>query len=62
MAINLIRNVEIPVCLNLALCYMKTEQYHHGIKYCTQVLQKNLQPEMIQGGVVSFEKCLYRRA
>ena len=62
MAVNLIRNVEIPVCLNLALSYMKTEQYHYGIKYCTQVLDKNLKPEQIQGGVASFEKCLYRRA
>ena len=34
-AVELIKNVEIPVCLNLGLCYLKSEQYHYGIKYAT---------------------------
>ena len=34
-AVELIKNIEIPVCLNLALCYIKTGEYHYGIKYAT---------------------------
>ena len=34
-AVELIKNVEVPVCLNLALCYLKTNQPHHAIKYAT---------------------------
>ena len=60
-AVDLIKNVEVPVCLNLALCYIKTEKYHYAIKYCSQVLDKNFPPEQIQGGVGSIEKALYRR-
>ena len=58
---DLIKNVEIPVCLNLALCYIKTEKYHYAIKYCSQVLEKNFKAEQVQGGVASLEKALYRR-
>jgi tetratricopeptide (TPR) repeat protein len=61
VAIDLIKNVEIPVCLNLALCYIKTEKYHYAIKYCSQVLEKNFKAEQVQGGVASLEKALYRR-
>lgn len=60
-AVDLIKNVEVPVCLNLALCYLKTEKYHYAIKYCTQVLDKNLKPEQINGGIGSIEKAYYRR-
>jgi len=39
-AIKYIREIEIPVCLNLSLSYLKIEQYHYSIKYATQVLEK----------------------
>jgi hypothetical protein len=32
-AADLIFNVEIPVCLNLALCYIKMEEWHFAIRY-----------------------------
>lgn len=57
-AVALIKEVEIPVCLNLAQCYIKTKQYHYGIKYSTQVLDKNLPVEHF---VSALEKAYYRR-
>ena len=56
---DLIKNVEIPVCLNLGLCYMKTEQYHYAIKYCTQVIEKNIPDKYMAQG--TLEKAYYRR-
>ena len=58
-AIDLISNVEIPVCLNLALCYIKSEQFHYGIKYTSQVLEKGLPDESFGP---SLEKAYFRRA
>ena len=34
------REIEIPVCLNLALSYLKLKEYQLVIKYATQVLEK----------------------
>ena len=31
--IKLIKEVEILVCVNLALCYIKTKNYHYALKY-----------------------------
>ena len=42
-AVKLIREIELPVCLNLALCYNKTEQWHYTIKYASQALEKEPQ-------------------
>lgn len=39
-AVKYIREIEIPVCLNLSLSYLKVEQYHYSIKYASQVLDK----------------------
>ena len=58
-AAKLIFDIELPCCLNLALCYIKTDQPHYAIKYSTQVLEKNL-PE-IKLYVPTLEKALYRR-
>jgi tetratricopeptide (TPR) repeat protein len=43
--------IEVPVCLNLGLCYNKLEKYHHTIKYCSQALDKD----------EDNDKALYRR-
>ena len=40
-AVKYIQKVELPACLNLGLCYLKTEQYHYAIKYCSQALDKD---------------------
>lgn len=37
--------------MNLGLAYLKVEQYHYAIKYCTQVLEKDDEND----------KALYRR-
>ena len=50
-AIKYIKEVEIPVSLNLGLCYLKCEQYHYAIKYCSNVLEKEEEND----------KALYRR-
>jgi hypothetical protein len=34
-ACKYIREIEIPTCLNLAHCYLKTEEYHYAIKYAS---------------------------
>ncbi len=34
-AIKYIKEIELPVCLNLCHCYLKLEQYHFVIKYST---------------------------
>ena len=54
----MIKQIEIPVCLNLALCYLKTDQPHYGIKYCSQVLEKPLDE---QSNIPTLEKAYYRR-
>ena len=54
----MIKQIEIPVCLNLALCYLKTDQPHYGIKYCSQVLEKPLDEEQ---NIATLEKAYYRR-
>lgn len=46
-----IKDIEIPVALNLGLAYLKVEQFHYAIKYCTQVLEKD----------EDNDKALYRR-
>lgn len=50
-AIKYIKEIEIPVCMNLALCYLKVEHYHYAIKYASQVLDKDDENQ----------KALYRR-
>ena len=50
-ALRYIVEIEIPVCLNLGLCYNKLEKYHHAIKFCSQALDKDEENE----------KALYRR-
>lgn len=50
-ALRYILDIEIPVCLNLGLCYLKLGKYHHAINYCSQVLDKDDQND----------KALYRR-
>ena len=37
-AVEFVRNIEVPVSLNLAHCYNKMGEYHFAIKYCKQVL------------------------
>ena len=44
-------DIELPVCLNLGLCYLKLNRYHHAINYCSQALDKD----------ENNEKALYRR-
>lgn len=50
-AVKYIAEIEIPCCLNLAHCYLKTENWHHAIKYATQVLEND----------ADNVKALYRR-
>lgn len=40
-AVKYIAEIEIPCCLNLAHCYLKIEDYHHAIKYTSQVLEND---------------------
>lgn len=40
-AVKYIAEIEIPCCLNLAHCYLKTEEWHHAIKYAGQVLSND---------------------
>jgi tetratricopeptide (TPR) repeat protein len=56
---DLIKNVEIPVCLNLGLCYLKTDEPHYAIKYLTQVIDKNIPEKFMAPG--TLEKSFYRR-
>jgi tetratricopeptide (TPR) repeat protein len=51
-AVEFVRDIEIPVSLNLAHCYNKKEMFHYAIKYCADVLKND--PENVKG--------LYRRA
>ena len=39
-AVKLVKDIELTVCNNLAHCYIKVEEYHHAIKYCSTVLEK----------------------
>lgn len=32
-AVKILTEIEIPVCRNLAQCYLSTEDYHFAIKY-----------------------------
>lgn len=50
-ALRLINEIEIPVCMNLGLCYLKLGKYHHAINYCSQALDKDDEND----------KALYRR-
>ena len=50
-AVKYIREIEIPVCLNLSLSYLKCEHHHYSIKYASQVLEKE----------ENNEKAYYRR-
>lgn len=34
-AVKYIFEIEVPVCLNLGLCYLKLGKYHYAIKYCS---------------------------
>lgn len=45
------KEIEIPVCLNLGLSYLKVKDFGLSAKYCTQALTK--EPEN--------DKALYRR-
>lgn len=42
--VDLIKNLEIPVCLKLAKCYMMIEKplAKKSLEYCTRVIDKNL--------------------
>jgi len=51
-AVKYIFDIEIPVCLNMGLCYLRLGKNHEAIYYCTQALEKDYQPN---------EKALYRR-
>ena len=39
-AVKFINEIEVPVCLNLSLAYLKEEHYHYSIKYASQYLEK----------------------
>lgn len=56
---GLIKDVEMPVKLNLGLCYIKTEQYHYAIKYCSEVIDKNIPAKYMVPG--TLEKAFFRR-
>ena len=60
-AVDLIRNVEVPVCLNLALCYLKTDKPHHAIKYASQMLDRNFKPAQLNNGEATLQKAHFRR-
>ena len=45
------KEIEIPVCLNLGLAYLKTKEFDLSVKYCTQALSKE----------PNNDKALYRR-
>ena len=49
----------MPVKLNLGLCYMKTDQYHYAIKYCSEVIDKNIPAKYMVSG--TLEKAFFRR-
>jgi len=51
-AVNLVKDIEVPCCLNLGLCYLKLKNYHMTIKYCSQAIDR-------EGP--SNAKALYRR-
>ena len=51
-ALRYIMEIEIPVCLNLGLCYLRLGKNHEAIYYCTQALDKDQEQN---------EKALYRR-
>jgi tetratricopeptide (TPR) repeat protein len=51
MACRYICDIEIPVCLNLALCYLKQGKYHYCINFCSQAIDKDC----------DNQKALYRR-
>ena len=40
-AVQLVKDIEIIVCTNLAHCYIQVKEYHHAIKYCSQALEKD---------------------
>ncbi len=50
-AIRFIRDIEIPVCVNLGLCFLQTKRFHHAVNYLSQALDKE----------ENNEKALYRR-
>jgi tetratricopeptide (TPR) repeat protein len=50
-AIEFVREIEIPVALNLAHCYNKKQMFQYAIKYCDDVLKND------EGNI----KALYRR-
>jgi tetratricopeptide (TPR) repeat protein len=60
LASRLIMEIELPVCNNLAICYLKTDEPHYAIKYTSQVLEKNLL--VTEKTYYILEKAYYRRA
>ena len=40
-ALVFLREIELPVCLNLGLCYIKIQEYQLAIKYCTQAIERD---------------------
>jgi tetratricopeptide (TPR) repeat protein len=48
---RMVKEIEIPVCLNLGLAYLKVKDFSLSVKYCSQALEKD--PEN--------DKALYRR-
>jgi tetratricopeptide (TPR) repeat protein len=45
------KEIEIPVCLNLGLAYLKVKDFSLSVKYCSQALEKDSEND----------KALYRR-
>ena len=41
LAVKLIKEIEIIVCVNLAHCHNKLQNYHFAIKFATQTLEKD---------------------
>lgn len=53
--------MEVPVCLNLALCYIKCDKAHHAIKYASQMLNRNFKPAQLTNGEATLQKAHFRR-
>ena len=55
--------IEIPVCLNLALCYLKTNVFQPAIRYCTMAIEQiGRSQEFSISNAAKHEKAYFRRA
>lgn len=57
---NLLKNVEIPVLLNMGLCHWKQNAYRSGISYCTKAID-HLRKRKLPDESHYLEKGLFRR-